>query len=290
VGTPQFSPVAGAVFAGTAVTFSSSTAGAIFCYTTDGTTPTSNGAGTGCNHGTQGSTFTVTVAVTLNVLGTVAGMLDSNVAPGAYTILVIPNFVASSSPYISCPGTANCNISYSCTVAGNLLLLVVKTNGGVTFSVTDTKGYTWGAATPLNYYSGQSINMQMFYASNCATGADTITIHASVSTSFAQVAVLEYTNVSIQDKVGITAQGTSNNPNCSICSGTGNCPVPTGELIVAYMVNGSGVAFPSPSGWNGTRVTGTNYASVFDRLTTGSDSISLTTGSEVWTCAMAVFK
>ena len=86
VATPTFSPVAGTYTGTQSVTISSSTGGATLCYTTDGSTPTANGAGT-CTHGT---TYSVPVSVasslTLQAVGSLSGDTDSTVGSAAYTI------------------------------------------------------------------------------------------------------------------------------------------------------------------------------------------------------------
>jgi len=84
--TPTFLPVAG-TYAGTqSVVLSSTTAGATLCYTTDGSTPTANGAGI-CTHGTTYSTaVSVASSLTLKAIASESGFLDSSVGSAAYTI------------------------------------------------------------------------------------------------------------------------------------------------------------------------------------------------------------
>jgi hypothetical protein len=86
VATPTFSPVAGTYASAQSVTISTSTGGATLCYTTDGTTPTANGAGT-CTHGTTYSTaVSVAVSETLKAVGSLSGETDSSVGSAIYTI------------------------------------------------------------------------------------------------------------------------------------------------------------------------------------------------------------
>lgn len=81
VGTPTFSVAEGTVAAGTVVSFLSSTAGATFHYTVDGSTPTASSP--------SGSSFTVNSTVTLRVIAVKAGMLPSEVASRTYTVSTI---------------------------------------------------------------------------------------------------------------------------------------------------------------------------------------------------------
>lgn len=93
--TPTFSPVAGTYTSTQSVALSSATGGATICYTTDGTTPTADGAGT-CTHGTAYSTaVSVAVSLTLQAIASEAGFTDSSVGSAAYVI------TAPSAPRIS---------------------------------------------------------------------------------------------------------------------------------------------------------------------------------------------
>ena len=78
VATPEFSPVAGEVEAGTVVTISCATEGADIYYTTDGSTPTTSS--------TKGTSVTVDAEVTIKAIGVKEGMNNSAVASAEYTI------------------------------------------------------------------------------------------------------------------------------------------------------------------------------------------------------------
>ena len=90
VSAPTFSPVAGTYTGSQSVTISSSTAGATLCFTIDGSTPTTTGAGV-CTHGT---TYSIPVVVpsslTIKAIGTKSGFTDSSVASAAYVITLPP--------------------------------------------------------------------------------------------------------------------------------------------------------------------------------------------------------
>jgi hypothetical protein len=87
VATPTFSPAAGAYTSTQTVTISSSTVGAVICYTTDGSTPTESGHL--CSGGTT-STYSTPISVattqTVKAIGTLATYTDSAVGSAAYTI------------------------------------------------------------------------------------------------------------------------------------------------------------------------------------------------------------
>lgn len=84
--TPTFSPVAGTYTGTQSVAITSSSGGAIICYTSNGATPATNGS-TGCTTGTLYSgTVTVSTSETLKAIAGGTGFTDSSVASAAYTI------------------------------------------------------------------------------------------------------------------------------------------------------------------------------------------------------------
>jgi hypothetical protein len=90
IAAPTFSPVAGTYSGSQNVTLSDSVGGATICFTTDGSTPTANGAGV-CTHGsTYSATVAVTVSLTIKAIASESGYSDSAVASGSYTILSVP--------------------------------------------------------------------------------------------------------------------------------------------------------------------------------------------------------
>lgn len=91
---PQFSPGAGTYTTAQNISITTSTAGATICYTTDGTTPTTNGGGTCTSGTTYTSPVTVSVNQTLNAVGTLSGDADSNVVSAAYIITAASNKTA----------------------------------------------------------------------------------------------------------------------------------------------------------------------------------------------------
>lgn len=104
VATPTFSPVAGTYTVTQTVTISTATSGATLCYTTDGSTPTANGAGT-CTHGTTYSgTISVSTSQTVKAIGSLSGDTDSAVGSAAYVIAPVvatPTFSPVAGTYTS---------------------------------------------------------------------------------------------------------------------------------------------------------------------------------------------
>jgi Chitobiase/beta-hexosaminidase C-terminal domain len=83
---PAFSPAAGPYVGTQSVSLSTTSGGAIICYTTNGTTPATN-ASTGCTTGTLYSgAISVPSSVTINAVAGGTSYSDSTVGSAAYTI------------------------------------------------------------------------------------------------------------------------------------------------------------------------------------------------------------
>ncbi len=102
VATPTFNPLGGGVILGTTVTISSTTAGAVIHYTTDGTTP-------GTSSAVYSTPIAITAAMTINAIATASGFSDSPVATASYTLspTVVQNFNTATNSLP--PGTINFN-------------------------------------------------------------------------------------------------------------------------------------------------------------------------------------
>lgn len=86
-GIPTFSPASGTYNfcpGMMPVIISSVTTGASICYTTDGSTPTANGAGS-CTHGIASSSVQVDAGSIVNAIASRSGYTDSAVASATYT-------------------------------------------------------------------------------------------------------------------------------------------------------------------------------------------------------------
>lgn len=148
VSTPTFSPVAGSYGSTQSVTISTSTGGATLCYTTDGSTPTANGAGT-CTHGTTYTTaVSVSTSLTLKAVGSLSGDTDSAVGSAAYTIAAAaatPTFSPVAGTYT---GTQSVTISTS-TGSATLCYTVDGTTPTANGAGTCTHGTTYSGAVSV---------------------------------------------------------------------------------------------------------------------------------------------
>ena len=101
--TPTFSPSPGGYGSAQTVTISDATSGVTLCYTTNGTTPTTDGAGT-CLAGTSlySVPFLVSSTSTVKAVATKSGGTDSAIASGLYTIngsAAVPTFSPVAGTY-----------------------------------------------------------------------------------------------------------------------------------------------------------------------------------------------
>ena len=166
---PTFSPVAGAVAAGTAVTISSTLDGATIYYTTDGTTPTTVSS-------VYSAPIVVNAAMTIKAIAVKDGYPESSVAEAAYTIAepcATPTFSVAAGAY----STAQ-SITISCATDG--ATIYYTTNG--TVPTSSSTEYT--SAISLNSDKTiKAIAIKDGYA-NSAIAEATYTFYAALPFTF----------------------------------------------------------------------------------------------------------
>jgi hypothetical protein len=174
---PTFSPAAGTYSSNQTVTISQSQSLAM-CYTTDGSTPTSNGSGS-CSHGTlYSTTVTVSVNETLKAIGMASGWTDSSVGSAAY---VLKGSAPTFSPAAGSYGTAQTvTISQAQSLA---------------------KCYTLNGSTPASTGTG-----------SCATGSTSYSSPITVSAT-ETVKAIGYANGWTDSSVGSAAYTITTTPN-----------------------------------------------------------------------------
>jgi hypothetical protein len=171
---PSCTPGTGSYSSSQTVTCTNPNSGTtVMCFTTTGTTPVTNGAGTACTTGTKyTTTITVSSSETLEVVAGTSTLTDSSIASYAYTIqyavtLTVPFTGASISD--SGGGIVACNSGISpCSATYN--------QGTVdTFTVTPSTNYglaSWGGAcsgsgscsVTLNAAEAVTANIAQIYA------------------------------------------------------------------------------------------------------------------------------
>lgn len=145
VANPVASPVAGSYAATQVVTLSTTTSGAVICYTIDGTTPTATTPGT-CSHGTTYSAaITVATSQTITALGTLSGDTNSSVVSFAYVIAPAVATPTASPVAGSYSGTQSVTLS-STTSGATICYTVDGTTPTTTTPGTCSHGTTYSTA------------------------------------------------------------------------------------------------------------------------------------------------
>ena len=176
--TPTVSPAAGTYVGTQNVVPSTSSGGAVLCYTTNGTTPATNGS-TGCTTGTQfsGGTIPVSSSLTLKVIAGGTGYTDSSVLSAAYTIntTATPVITLGSGAY-SFPQTTTITDS-----TGSSVISYCTTTYLGTCSPSTT--YT----TPLTISSSETICANAVF--NSSTSSTTCNNYAQIPTYTGKVTI-----------------------------------------------------------------------------------------------------
>jgi hypothetical protein len=132
------------------------------CYTTNGTTPATNGSGTGCTTGTQYTTpVVVSSPATLKVIAGTSTLSDSTVSSYTYT-------AGQASPATCSPTSGNVPQTVTCT----------NPNSGTTVAC-----YTTNSSTPATNGLGTGCTTGTAYATSLTISvAETLKIIAGTST------------------------------------------------------------------------------------------------------------
>ena len=127
---PSFSPVEGAVLAGTEVTINTTTDDATIYYTTDGTTPTTESS-------VYSTPITINTAMTIKAIAVKEGMNNSTVSTATYTITVAPTIIVSTNTIEAvAPGTNG---------------TITVTYGNITEVIAEVKFYEQDGTTETTY-------------------------------------------------------------------------------------------------------------------------------------------
>jgi hypothetical protein len=133
------------------------------CFTTDGSTPVSNGLGA-CSHGTLYSTpITVSTNQTIKAVSIFSGWTDSSVGSAAYAInypLTLSSVTGLGSVQSSPSGINNCNSSCSALFAsGSTVNLTATAGSGYVFSTFSGAGCGAVNPCPVTMSAAQSVSV-----------------------------------------------------------------------------------------------------------------------------------
>lgn len=230
VATPTFSPVAGSYGSTQLVTISTATGGATICYTTNGSTPTADGAGT-C---TSGTTYTVPVSVpsslTLKAIGSISGGTDSAVGSAAY-VITPPAATPTFSPVAG-------------TYAGSQSVTISSTTSGATIC------YTTNGSTPTANGSGTCTSGTTYVGTVSVTS--NLTLKAVASKSGNTDSTVGSAVYAITYLVNTTVVGggmVTDNTAAISCPGTCSATYSSGTSVTLTATPNAGNSF---TGWSGT--------------------------------------
>jgi chitodextrinase len=172
------------------------------------------------------------------------------------------------------------------TQAGNTIVAYVIWNNAGSVALTDSRGDTFvNVGTPVSWGSGYSA--QVFYASNIAGGADTVTASFRTSvTSFGVVYVHEYAGISAVNPVDVTASasGSSSSLNSGPATTTSANDLVFGAGVSDNTVTAAGSGFVSRDLAYG------NITEDRSAATAGPCSATATHNGKMWGMQMVAFR
>lgn len=149
--------------------------------------------------------------------------------------------------YVQSAGNAGTSVAFGAgNTAGNLLVFAYGGGGAVT-GLSDTRGNTWTRAV-WQTDAGISLAAEIWYAMNCAAGANTVTRTGGFG-SFEYLMVAEYSGLALSSALDKTASanygGLLGNPPTS---GATSTTVEADELLIGVISNDStrSVTWDSP--------------------------------------------
>jgi HYDIN/CFA65/VesB family protein len=176
--------------------------------------------------------------------------------------------------------------------AGNFIAVVIQGGqSGEAFTVTDSQGNTYQQAIQTNEdTAGETI--AIYYATNIAGGANTVTLYQSILGSF-RFAILEYSGVAKTNALDVAAaaQGASAFPSSGSVTTTAN-----GDLLLGGVMSAGGEIYTASSGYRieqsvpaspNTRVIAEDQTQATAGPNSAGASLSTT---DFWAAVLAAFK
>jgi chitodextrinase len=165
------------------------------------------GSTTGTSYGDSGLSPSTTYAYTVAAFDT-----SNNVSPQSQQLFVTtaaapaipPSFVQVSENQISSGASISASFNVA-TTTGNTIIVVVSWSNNSPVSVTDSQGDTFVSVSPAtSWWNGYSA--QVFYATNVAGGATTVTASFGTSVSFfGTLYANEYAGINAANPIDATA-------------------------------------------------------------------------------------
>jgi hypothetical protein len=142
--------------------------------------------------------------------------------------------------FVQSAGVAGHSLAFtSNNTAGNLLILAVGAGGAVT-GVSDTRGNTWVKAVNYDESSTILLATEIWYAENCAGGANTVSYTGGFS-SFEYMGIAEYSGVATSSSLDKTQKARWPDPvqSSAADSGATATTAQSAELLIGAIGNES---------------------------------------------------
>ena len=145
--------------------------------------------------------------------------------------------------------TASATLAFTTNnAAGNWIGVAIRAGRtGQTFTVSDSRGNVYRSAVQFNVTvdTPAGDTLAIFYAENVNSGANTITVSQSTSTTL-RFAILEYRGIATSNSLdgAIAAQGTGTAPNSGNITTTA-----AGDLLLGAIVTANGASPTAGSGY-----------------------------------------
>jgi hypothetical protein len=135
----------------------------------------------------------------------------------------------------SASATTITNTFASNVTAGNLLVAFGCGNTGTTFTFSSTGSPTWVKLAQFTETGGSGNDLSIAYCANCPSGATTVTLTFSASSSFRGLVIAEYSGAATS---GVLDQNTTGHETAATATPTDNSMTTTanGDLIVSALV------------------------------------------------------
>ena len=205
--------------------------------------------------GSGATTTTATGAGSITVTNTQTVAANQTLNAGSKTWNLTGVAVSTSSTYVQGCVNTNASNSVTCTMssnitAGNLLVVSGSTAANLTATFSSSSGVscTWNTITSGIANSGVPFNYALAYCLVPSTGAETIQISWSGSSSFSDITIAEYSNTS-----GGFAPGFDKSSNAVVTGDSTTCS--TGTTATLSQANELVIALCH--GWNGNATIGT---------------------------------
>ena len=205
---------------------------------------------------------------------------------GGVALGATPAFVQEKDNQVT-SGKTNAVKLTSSTAAGNLLVVYLIWDNTGAASVTDSLGNTYTSAVSPARWNSSKYSTQIFYATNVASGADTVTATFATSvTQFGIVYAHEYSGIRAAAPLDVTASATGTSG--SLNSGSAPTSYAT-DLIFAGGVSANTVS-AAGSGFTARSKAEGNMTEDRVVTTVGSYSATATNSAGAWGMQMVAFK